>query len=406
MKGKIQILGLIAFLGTACACAQTDSPSTVLTASGSAPIAYVYVSRPTHIDGFAASASGVLTAIPGSPFANTKAVKMSVTKQFLFAVSSNGSAITTYSIASNGSIKKVATINPYKYEGFSGCATYPEIKLDLAHSTLYDQENPNCASGIGSYLSFRIESNGEFQYLGSSGGYLDGATQGAMERLNFLGNNLFAYDSYCAEDESDQSVIDIYKRESSGRLQYIGQNNQPPQGPPDTAGYCAGMLTSDQNHLAVAEQRIDSQDGDDGWITGPYFLASYTADSKGDLTTNSTYRNMPETGVSDQLALSAISISPTHDLLAVGGPKGLQIFHFNGGNPITKYTGVLQPGVWFTWFAWDKHNHLYALGGQTAFNSNGTKLYVYTVTPASIKQAPGSPYTIPEAGHVVVLNVQ
>ncbi|HWG19658.1 MAG TPA: hypothetical protein VG225_03945, partial [Terracidiphilus sp.] len=260
--------------------------------------------------------------------------------------------------------------------------------------------------GVGAYLSFHVESNGDLQYLGNSGGYLDGATQGAMERLHFLGNDIYGYDSYCAEDESDQSVIDIYKRESNGAIQYIGQNNQAPEGEPGTAGFCAGMLASDQNHLAVAEQRIDSQDGDDGWITGPYYLASYTADSKGNLTTTSTWENMPETTVTNQLQVTAMSISPTHDLLAVGGPQGMQIFHFNGANPITKYSGVLDASQQFTWFGWDKYNHLYALGS-TPFQSKApTQLYVYTVTPTSIKQAPGSPYTIPEASNVIVLDLQ
>jgi hypothetical protein len=408
MKGNIPVLGLIALVSAAGVFAQVDPQATTTTTSSSGPVAYVYVSRPTHVDGFAASASGVLRPVPGSPFANTSMVKMSVTPKFLFGISGDGSAIATYAIASNGSLKKVASINPYNYEGpgSSGCATYPEIQVDFARSTLYDQENVNCNGPGGNYYSFHIETNGDLQFLGNSGGFLDGATQGAMERLNFLGNDIFAYDSYCAEDESDRSVIDIYRRETNGALQYIGQDNQAPLGPPGTAGYCAGMLASDQNHLAVAEQRIDSQDGDDGWITGPYFLASYTADSSGNLTTTSTYENMPETGVSDQLSLSAISVSPTHDLVAVGGPKGFQIFHFDGGNPITKYSAVLQPGVWFTKFGWDKHGHLYALGGSTAFSSSGTKLYVYTVTPTSIKQAPGSPYTIPEASNVIVLDLQ
>ncbi|HEY2859153.1 MAG TPA: hypothetical protein VGJ21_12105 [Terracidiphilus sp.] len=405
MRGNIFALGLIALTSAPGVFAQVAS-QTSTTSSTTGPVAYVYVSRPTHIDGFAASTNGALTPVPGSPFANTSVVKMSVTKKFLLGIKGDGSAITSYAIASNGSIKKISSVDPYKYEGYSGCATYPEIQVDFAKSTVYDQENPNCTTGIGAYLSFHIESNGDLQYLGSSGGYIDGATQGAMVRLNFIGSDLYAYDTYCAEDESDQSVIDIYKRESNGMLQYTGQDNQAPLGPPGTAGYCAGTNASDQNHLAVAEQRIDSQDGDDGFITGPYFLASYTADANGNLTTTSTYENMPETGASNQIELDAISVAPTHDLLAVGGPEGFQIFHFNGGSPITKYSSVLQAGVKFTKFGWDKHNHLYALGGSTAFSNEGTKLYVYTVTTTSIKQAPGSPYTIPEASNVIVLDLQ
>jgi len=49
--------------------------------SSTAPVAYVYVARPTHIDGFAASSSGKLTPVPGSPFANTEVTDFSVTKE-------------------------------------------------------------------------------------------------------------------------------------------------------------------------------------------------------------------------------------------------------------------------------------------------------------------------------------
>jgi hypothetical protein len=57
---------------------------------------------------------------------------------------------------------------------------------------------------------------------------------------------------------------------------------------------------------------------------------------------------------------------------------------------------LLQSGTYFLEFGWDKANHLYALGIG--------KLFVYTVTPTSITEAPGSPYSIPEASSVIVLS--
>ena len=39
-------------------------------------------------------------------------------------------------------------------------------------------------------------------------------------------------------------------------------------------------------------------------------------------------------------------------------------------------------------------DHLYALG---YYGVNGPALYVYTVTPTSITEAPGSPYLVPNA---------
>jgi hypothetical protein len=61
------------------------------------PVAYVYVSRPTHMDGFAASSSGKLTPISGSPFAHIAVSGMSVNKKYLFG--EDGTNIFTYSIA-------------------------------------------------------------------------------------------------------------------------------------------------------------------------------------------------------------------------------------------------------------------------------------------------------------------
>jgi hypothetical protein len=37
------------------------------------------------------------------------------------------------------------------------------------------------------------------------------------------------------------------------------------------------------------------------------------------------------------------------------------------------------------------------------YSLTGSALLVYTVTPTSIEQAPGSPISIPEAGRVVVV---
>jgi hypothetical protein len=101
---------------------------------------------------------------------------------------------------------------------------------------------------------------------------------------------------------------------------------------------------------------------------------------------------MPST---DLNTISAISISPTGKLAAVGG-TGFQVFHFNGGNPITPYTGLLQAADQFLQFGWDSANHLYAL-------SNG-QLRVYTVTPTSFEEDAGSPYSIPQASSLIVLS--
>jgi hypothetical protein len=96
-----------------------------------------------------------------------------------------------------------------------------------------------------------------------------------------------------------------------------------------------------------------------------------------------------------------MSISPSGKLLAVGGgtgAKGLEVYHFNGASPITKFTGLLHSSENFLEFGWDKSNHLYAL------RSDG--LHIYSATSTSIKEESGSPISIPEASSLIVQSLE
>ena len=91
-----------------------------------------------------------------------------------------------------------------------------------------------------------------------------------------------------------------------------------------------------------------------------------------------------------------LEMAPSGTLLAVAGTAGLQVFHFNGAQPITPFTSLLTKNqvdqVW-----WDNANHLYALSQSAGL------LYVFTATPTAIGQAPGSPYTIAKPQNLAVL---
>jgi hypothetical protein len=101
---------------------------------------------------------------------------------------------------------------------------------------------------------------------------------------------------------------------------------------------------------------------------------------------------MPATQVG---SISDINMSPSGKLLAVGGSAGLQIFHFNGANPITKYAAPLTKDP-ISQFFWDKNNHLYAI------SPSAGKLFVFTVTPTGYSQVPGSPYNIYSPAAIIV----
>ncbi len=390
MRNTIAFACFIALVST-CSLAQEAAVATP--DSSSSPVAYVYVQRPTHIDGFAAAANGKLTPVPGSPFANTNVNYMSITKKYLFGESQDQRYITTYAINSKGSLSKVATLDEGPFATNSG---YADTQVDSTGSDLYYYTG-------NTYSSYRMESNGELQYLGDSGGDVDGITQGNTAYLKMEGTNKYAFNGFCQEDNFNLSSINIYKRESNGALTYFGQSNDVPAPGSNGHPFCASILATDSsNHVAVALQRIDHQYGDNGFLGGPYFLATYTADSNGNLTTKSTAENMPEATFVGTFAPNTMSIDPTNKFLAVGagqgGATGFAIYHFNGSSPITKYSGVLQPKIGVGSFAWDKAHHLYVIGGGY--------LFVYTVTESEIKQAPGSPYSIPETNNVKVLDLQ
>ena len=66
---------------------------------------------------------------------------------------------------------------------------------------------------------------------------------------------------------------------------------------------------------------------------------------------------MPATKISNPYDMK---MSPSGQLLAVAGQEGLQIFHFNGSNPVTHYTALLTKEPVNQMF-WDNDNHLYAI---------------------------------------------
>jgi hypothetical protein len=127
----------------------------------------------------------------------------------------------------------------------------------------------------------------------------------------------------------------------------------------------------------------------------PIQLASYTIHTQGNLVSTNTWANMPTPAVN----VTTMNMSPSGKFLAVAGstsrsftvrptaPPGLQVFHFNGASPITRYSGIITSAA-IDRLAWDNSNHLFAISRASG------KLYVYTVTATSITAAPGSPYTL------------
>ena len=362
--------------------AQTSSQAT----SSTAPVAYVYVGKALHLAAYAVASNGKLTQLPGSPFPNIYLQHESVNKKYLFGEDDDGNDIDTYSVASNGSVKKVTSIDASKYApSGSTCETAGTSQLDYTGSTLYNFSYYNC-NGDDTYIqSFKIESDGALQYLGRTPGVSSNML--VLSQLRFASSNKFAYQAGCKNQNAGQVAqlapepeIIGYKRESNGNLVLANTHFNLPEPQDSDDVFCpyAVLAGDSSNHLALALQASNKTNGQ---IDGPIVLASFTVDAEGNLSTKNTVLQMPAI---DFLSVHTMSIDPTGKFLAVGSSEGLQVFRFNGSGPVTLYSESIGGNMFQ--FGWDKNQHLFALTDQN--------LHVYTVTTDGMKEAPGSPYSI------------
>src|SRR6266567_1589212 len=384
MSRSIHIF-LFALIGacasTVLASAQAASSPTDVSSSAqapSSPVAFVYVSSPAtnstdQIHGYSVAPNGALTPIAGSPFP-FNVNYMAVTGSWLFGIANLDEDLDSFSIGSNGSLTLKDSLTVVT-NGNGLISDY----LDHTGSTLY----ADLYSINNDYLSYSIDkSTGQLTQLGDLAG---GPSNGTP--VSFIGDNMFAYSSICYHFTNE--IVGV-QRNTDGTLSYL--NNFNPPFPAEKSGgfYCPWLAVADPtDHLAIAMEPLTLN-----WVQdGPWQLATYTADASGNLTTTSTYSNMPSVLVG---AVNDYWMSPNGRFLAVGGTSGLQISHFNGANPITKYTGLLTTKSVDQVF-WDNAHHLYAI------SYSASKLYVFTVTSTGVTQAPGSPHSITSPGNLIVL---
>lgn len=313
-----------------------------------------------------AGPGGKLTSITGSPFSDD-VTGLAVNGKYLFGSAPAG-MIDTYRIQSNGSLSYAASANALAHSDCS--AGGPDfLFLDHTGASLYDFfPNGGAYCNNDAYQAWNInKSTGALTYLDSQmSGY-------PLPDYNFgfIGNNVYGYTSGCRG--YTYAAISGYKRNSNGSLTYMNLAQVFPKAPKGD-GWCPYLAIADPtNHLAVPMLLI-KQGGDPAG--SPMQLATYTVNTNtGAISTSSTYANMPKVSVGD---VSALRMSPSGKLLAVGGTNGLQVFHFNGANPITLYTGLMSK-VSITDIRWDNNNHLYAI------SRSGNRVIVFTVTPTNWK---------------------
>jgi hypothetical protein len=375
-------------------CSVTLSATNAVTAmfsggdSGS-PGPFIYVSstvsdETNQVQAFAADANGQLTPVPGSPFADNIG-RMAVNSQYLFGT--NGVNIYSYSIASNGAITQVASVNARQYNNPVKCSGGPTILfLDNTGATLYDLDyDSDCANN--QYQSFSIDSSsGALTYLGGTAA----VSPVFQSKLSFLGNHDYAYGASCYHYFQE---IFSFGRNSDGTLILNDTLNANPPLPTAPAGdaYCPWLAAADPtDHLAISLTPIN---GSTFEAAGPAQLASYTADSSGNLSTTNSASNMPAVATG---GINDMEISRAGNYLAVAG-TGLQVFQFNGADPLTQLTGLIINDQ-VNQVLWDKNDHLYAI------SLTSGKLFVFSVTASGATPAPGSPYAITTPGNMAVLS--
>jgi hypothetical protein len=350
-------------------------------------VAYVYVAssktaKVNQIYAFTAAPDGKLTAVSGSPF-HADVSSMAVNGKYLFGADPAHVYIHSFSIEPDGGLKPMESISAQKYNS-GECGSLGPLFLDRTGVTLYDLDVNGNACANNTYQSFRIgKGDGALNYLGN-----DGADAWFNYPLSFVGNNTYAYGAVCLLD----MYWEIYgfQRHSDGMLTEANVSVPTPTARGEDF-YCPSLTSADaSNHVVISLQAIDGVTFNPD---GPPQLAAYSAERYGNLTTTSTRDDMPDTAVG---VIADLAISPSGKLLAVGGTAGLEVFHFNGSDPITHYTRLLTPDDVSQIF-WDNDNHLYAIS-----KSSG-KLFVFTVTPAKFSQAPGSPYEVRQPTYVTVL---
>ena len=393
------LLCLVAMLGTGASNAQNasaENAAVVAASASSSPVAYVYVSStPTGasknvVYAFAAAANGKLTAVAGSPFKDDL-TSMAVNGKYLFGSTRNSIWVAAFLMEPNGALKWTTSTNVTTHNA-SGCGGNSPIVLDHTGASLYAMATADSLCDNEYFQSFQVEKpTGYLNYLGSTPPLF--VNYGP---LTFSANNQFAYQATCSDYRAFyDGVITGYQRHSNGLLT-LANISAPVPDAQSGDFYCADHAAADPaNHVAVEYQLInESAELPDGLPR----IATYTSDSSGNLSTTSTRQNMPTIALQYPLDLK---MSPSGKLLAVAGygNGGLQIFHYNGASPVTHYTGLLTTDQINQVF-WDNSNHLYAVG-YPANNSAG-RLHVYTATPTSVVEAPGSPYIVKNPQSLIV----
>lgn len=388
MLSKLRVV-LIA----ACVTGTLFTPTAEAQASGAstvATVAHVYVQTSKGVLLYHEAADGRLALDSASPF-QTAGQLIGSTGSYVVTVGQT--LVHLYRVGTNGRIgEQAAQIAMAKYSG-GLCGANRGGVLDHTGQFIEILFDPTIyvSTPCTAYQTYKIgKSTGSLTFVGSA--EADFNVGNELAPLAQTSDNKFGYalDVYVPEPRWAGFV-----RESSGALANLSFSESDPQ-PPDPYDYYPWLVTEAPNHMLAMALGTVKFRGSPDVADGPVQLASYTVDATGNISSTNSWEQMPTPDVGPTL----LRVSPGGGLLAVAGgtcswcfisvstaANGLQVFHFNGANPITHYTHVLTTDP-IEQMEWDNDSHLFAL------SEEANKLHVYRVTTSSYREAPGSPVTV------------
>ena len=291
------------------------------------------------------------------------------------------------------------------------CGTAKSAVFDHAGQFIYvqlfsDQPAGNNQEACVAVQTYKIDWTGAIYFVGATEFATEsqtGLNTASSTPPKLSGNGSYAY-SASYDHGCDLETYEL-KRESSGTMLFnTYEILTVPSTPPDWRWYPFVVTADPTNHMAAAMVGASGSFGPCGDVAHLTQLASFTVASDGNLSSTNTPKNMP----TPQINPLILNMSPSGKFLAVGGSvsntassgakqtPGLQVFHFNGANPITSFSKLLTAAP-INPIRWDNNNHLYALSNSTK------KLYAYTVTSSGVTAVPGSPYTIASTPNALVV---
>lgn len=380
---SIKLVVSLALLSASPAFTQTPSAEASPEAKATAPVANVYVQTVKGVNLYDAAADGKLTLVKGSPFQTSGEIIGSNGKYFITLGTND---VHSYALESNGAIgKQVSEVNSQDYDGAFCGEAYGTTDANIDHSgqnVYVELASYTACTTIQSYSIAR--ESGDLSFIGTAAFESNGIDI-LLNPPSITANDKFAYTGALYSCGGCTNTWSGFARNGSGTLENLNFNVTYPQSLNSSPyPFLPGLVAADPtNHLAA----VVTTEGPEYPDVGPPQLASYTVDSQGNLSTTNPAKTIPYIKVTPTI----MKMSPSGKLLAVGGgysgDAGLEVYHFNGAEPITPYGSLLTTDP-ITDVGWDNDNHLFAL------SDSANRVFVYTITPTTLVEAPGSPYTI------------